>query len=102
MISGIATFANERVDVLVQSIKVFDEIIPCKLHIYDYDGVEGIYIPSGVNQEIAKNGVGQGISISARLPVVGSISTSSGQKKLQDPTVTVPAGYKIYLRSMVE
>jgi hypothetical protein len=97
MVSGLASFSNERVNIHISALKLSDRIVTSEFTVYDYDGVTGIYIPGGINQDLAKNGAGQGVSLSTNIPIVGGTISTGGQRKLQDPTVTIPAGYKVYM-----
>lgn len=97
MISGITSFSAERVFIKISSIKLPNKIISCNLSIADYDGIEGIYIPGGINLEIAKNTAKKGASTTISIPIIGgSISTPANQK-VDDPTVTIPTAYKLFI-----
>jgi hypothetical protein len=103
IISGIANFNNERVQINVNSINYNGQILPVALSAFDMDGIEGIYVPGGINQEIkedaARSAVGstnKGITVA--VPMIGSISTGAINKKVQDPSVKISDGHKIILK----
>ncbi|MFN4083980.1 MAG: conjugative transposon protein TraM [Bacteroidia bacterium] len=103
IISGIANFGNERVQIKVTSINYNGHILPVSLSAFEMDGIEGIYVPGGINQEIkedaARSGAGsvnKGVTIA--VPMVGSISTGAINKKVQDPSVKISDGHKIILK----
>lgn len=98
-VTGRASVSTERVTIAITGIKLPNKIIPVKMVVFDYDGVEGIYIPGGVNQEIAKDAVSNGgVSVSTKLPIIGGTLQGGGSRKVQDPVVTIPVGYKLYIR----
>jgi len=101
VISGLVSIGNERANVTIVAIKLKDQTIRCKYMVYDMDGVQGVYAPANVNQQIAKNGVGQGLSLSTRIPVIGGTISSGSQQKVQDPTVTFPVGYKLMIHKII-
>ena len=99
ILSGIAKLSNERVKITISKILYAGKIYSCNFSVYDIDGIEGIYIPGGLNQEIAKDQANQEVSrTTVNVPLVGSVSTNLGRKKIQDPSVTIPNGYKILLK----
>lgn len=98
-VTGRAAVSTERVSIAITGIKTPNKIIPVKMVVFDYDGVEGIYIPGGVNQDIAKDAVSNGgVSVSTKIPIIGGTIQGGGSKKAQDPVVTIPVGYKLYVR----
>lgn len=104
-VAGQANFGSERVGVKVTSFKLDGKIIRTSLMVYELDGVAGIYIPGGINQQVAANAAnqtvnqgGQKIGSQLNVPFLGSISLGAANAKLKDPVVTFPAGYKIMLQ----
>ena len=71
----------------------------CNFVIYDNDGIEGLYVPGGL--EIEKDVANEGIeetSAHVNIPVIGSVSTGAFKKKVQDPSVRVYDNHKVTLR----
>lgn len=97
VMSGLANISNERAEIKIVAIKLHNEIIQCNYVVYDYDGVSGVYIPGGVNQELGNDAAREGVSVTTRVPIIGSSITTGGNKKVQDPTVKIPTGYKVYI-----
>lgn len=99
VVTGLTSFSNDRVKVVVSSINYNNKIIPATLEIFDQDGIPGIYIPGGVNQDIVNQSIsnaGQGVRVT--LPVIGSVSTGAIKKKVQDPIVIINSGYKVIVK----
>lgn len=100
-VSGICSFSTERVAVVISSIRLANAYVKTALTAYEADGIAGIYIPGGVNQEIASDAASSAVSrtsVSANIPLIGSISMGAG-KKIADPSVKLPSNYKILLKS---
>ena len=99
-ISGLASLQSERVILKVNSIKLNDQIIKTKLSAFEEDGIEGVYVPGGINQEMAnqtaQDATGK-VGASINVPMFGSISVG-GKRKIADPTVKIISGYKLLLK----
>lgn len=101
VISGIAQLSGERAKITVTSIKYNGELLPCKFSIYDNDGIEGLFVPGGVNQEIKESTANSAVNEGAThfsVPVIGSVSTNAFKKKMQDPSVLIYDNHKVTLR----
>lgn len=101
VISGIAQLSGERAKISVTSIKYNGELLPCKFTIYDNDGIEGLFVPGGVNQEIKESTANSAVNEGAThfsIPVIGSVSTNAFKKKMQDPSVLIYDNHKVTLR----
>lgn len=101
VISGIAQLSGERAKISITSIKYNGELLPCKFTIYDNDGIEGLFVPGGVNQEIKESTANSAVSEGAThfsIPVIGSVSTNAFKKKMQDPSVLIYDNHKVTLR----
>ncbi len=97
---GITTFRNERVLVTITTIRVAGTWIHKTLSVYDeFDGMEGIYVPGSVNQEISKDVAREGIdNVTGRVNLpIGSVKLGT-RKKLDDPAVRILRGYRIVVR----
>lgn len=101
LIYGIASLTKERVKVSIQTVKFGNEIIPVNMVVHDMDGIEGIYIPGGIDQEIAEEGaddtVDGGGEFSINVPLIGTAGGKVAKKKVKNPTVKVQDGYKVLL-----
>jgi hypothetical protein len=101
VISGAASLSGERAKISITSIKYNGELLPCKFTIYDNDGIEGLFVPGGVNQEIKESTANSAVSEGAThfsVPVIGSVSTNAFKKKMQDPSVLIYDNHKVTLR----
>lgn len=99
---GIANFSQERVNIVVSSININNNIIRQQFNVYDIDGGEGIYIPGGIDQKIGQdalsNGAGRGINVN--IPIIGgSVNTGGLSQKLKDASVNIPSGYKVFIKN---
>lgn len=98
-ISGIANFTAERVLITVTSINLSGKLVKTNLNAFDTDGIEGVYVPGGIKEEISQDGVNQTIQqTSVNVPVIGRITTNALSKKANDPVVNIPSGYQILLK----
>lgn len=101
IITGVASFGRERLEINITSIKYNHEYIACKLTVYDNDGILGLYVPGGVGQEIKEGAAASAIDQSTAtisIPLIGSISTGALKKSVNDPSIRVYDNYKITLR----
>ena len=94
VISGVARFQKERMDILVNSVEYAGNIIPVAMMVYDTDGASGIYCPgsqelSAVKDAAASVGSGMGTSL--------SFAKSAGQQIAMDLTRGVMSGGSQYL-----
>lgn len=102
LVTGIVAITQERINVKVTSIKGATRTVQTKLNAYDLDGNEGMPVEGGVNKEIKKDVVGSAIQETGRIvnvPILNRLpTTSSGNKKINDPVIPVPKGYKLFLK----
>jgi hypothetical protein len=101
-VSGLVHFENERALVKISSVNHGGNITPITASVYDNDGVEGIYVPGNVNQEIRKDVASQGTRVTTNVPIIGSISTNVGSKKINDQTIFIPKNYKLLIKEIKE
>ena len=47
-------FTEQRVNLVISSILVVDDILPVKLQVYDLDGLPGLYVPASAFREFSK------------------------------------------------
>lgn len=106
LVTGIVSVTQERINVKVNSVKGINRTVQIKLDAYDLDGNEGMPVEGGVNKEIKKDVVASAIQESGRvvnIPILNRIPTaSSGNKKITDPVIPVPKGYKLFLKPQVK
>ena len=101
MITGMAKFGSERVEITVTTIKTGDNIVRGEMVIYDNDGIKGIYVPGGTASDIVEDGaqdmIGEGGS-KIKIPWVGSFSTKAAKKMVGSRAILIGDGYKIFIK----
>jgi hypothetical protein len=101
LVTGVVSFTQERVNVLVSSIKGSGRTVVIKLNGYDLDGNEGMPVEGGVNKEIKKDVVGSAIAEAGKVvnvPILNRLPINAGTKKINDPVIPLPKGYKLFLK----
>lgn len=101
LITGIVAITQERINVKVNSIKGINRTVQMKLNAYDLDGNEGMPVEGGVNKEIKKDVVASAIQETGKIvnvPILNRLPTNAGNKKINDPVIPVPKGYKLFLK----
>jgi conjugative transposon TraM protein len=109
LVYGMASLSNERLKISVNSIVYQNNIIPVSLHVYDLDGMEGIYIPGSINRDVGKQSASDAISsigLTSLDPSVVAQAASAGlqaakslmTKKIKLVRVTISEGYKVFLK----
>ena len=106
---GTASLSNERLKILIHSIRVKNSLLPVFLEVFDMDGIEGIYIPGSINRDFSKQSADQAlntIGLAGIDPSIGaqaagaSIQTAKTllSKKIKLVQVSVEAGYQVLLK----
>lgn len=105
---GIASLDGERLLIRIPSIRYQSSLLPVSLHVYDLDGLEGIYIPDLLSREVAKasadnaiqsvgiSGFGLSLKTQAAAAGIGAAKTLLS-KKVKQVRVSVAAGYQVLL-----
>lgn len=101
IVTGLASFRNERMDIIISNIRVGSAVRQVNWAVYDSDGVKGIMIPENILNNIAKDvadeGIDKGSSFGANIPVVGSVNLNLSKKNRQIEFV-LNSGHKIYIK----
>jgi hypothetical protein len=101
LVTGVVSFQDERVMVVVSNVKGTTRNVPVKMRGYDIDGNAGMPVEGGVNKEIKKDVVGDAIAQTGRvvrIPILNNLPISASNKKVNDPVVPIPKGYKLFLK----
>ena len=109
-IFGRASLDNERLKIMVGSIRYANNIFPVSLDTYDLDGMEGIYIPGSINRDVSKQSADQAfgsVGLTALDPSIGVQAASAGiqaaktllSRKVKLVQVSLKAGYKVLLKN---
>jgi conjugative transposon TraM protein len=109
LVYGAASISNERLKIVITSLRYQQNILPVSLTVYDLDGMEGIYIPGSINRDVSKQSADDAISTIGMTTVDQSVGTqaavagiqaakSLADKKIKLIRVSVKAGYQVLLR----
>ena len=108
-VTGQAQLSNDRVGITIPTILYKQHILPVKLSAYDTDGMEGLYVPSSINQEVVKqsgdNAI-QGVGVGTLDPSIGAQAAAAGietaktlfSRKLKLTKVFIKAGHQLILK----
>ncbi len=110
---ALVSFATQRLKLAVSSIRYQNKILPVELVVYDGDGLPGIHIANIQRSDVAKESGSEAISnldMASLDPSIGMQAASAGiaatkallNKKVKTIKVTIPAGYKVFLKSNIE
>ncbi|PZX51504.1 conjugative transposon TraM protein [Algoriphagus ratkowskyi] len=108
LIFGTASLNGERLIIDITHIRVNDQLLPVALAVHDADGMAGIYIPGSISREVATQSGDraiQGFGISTFDTSLEAQAASAGietaksflGKKIKQVSVTVKAGYQVWL-----
>jgi conjugative transposon TraM protein len=108
-IYGTASLENERLNIVITSVRFQNNLFPVALQVYDMDGITGIYIPGSVSKDALKESAQQsmqGVELTSLDPSVAAQVTTAGisaaknllSKRSKLIKVTLKAGYKVLLR----
>jgi len=109
LVYGISSLSNERLKILINSVRVNDNILPVSLEVYDMDGLAGIYIPGSISRDVGKESADaaiSGIGLTTFDPSLGAQAASAGiqaaktlmSRKIKQVRVSVKAGYEVLLK----
>ena len=107
---ALVSFATQRLNLAVSSIKYQNKILPVELVVYDSDGLPGVHISNIQRSDVAKQSGSEAISnldMASLDPSIGMQAATAGiaatkallNKKVKTIKVSVPAGYKVFLKS---
>ena len=110
LLYGTATLKNDRIQIMITSIRVNNSIYPVALQVFDLDGLAGIHIRDGTTREAAKQSAGDvvnGFETASFDASAGAQAASAGiqaaktllGKKIRTPQAFVRAGYRVLLRN---
>lgn len=105
-ITGVATFSKTRMNIVLQSIIVGNNIIPFNKSVYDKDGMQGIYLPDNMKSEAASEAGsdmanGSLNTLTGSMGIIGAALNSGKnlvRKTTQRQTVTLKANYKLFIK----
>ena len=88
----ISGFTGQRVNLTINSIMRGQHILPVKLHVYDHDGLPGLYVPTSAFREFSKelgSNSFQGMNIQQAAENNSQLVMSLMQKMFQSTTSAV-------------
>jgi conjugative transposon TraM protein len=106
---GTCAISGERLTISISSIRHERSLLPVSLSAFDFDGMEGIYIPGAITRDAAKQASSQSIqdlqlysmdnSLGVQAATAG-IEAAKGlfSRKAKLIKVTVKAGYQVLLK----
>lgn len=108
-VNGTASLNNERLEVVINSIRYKNTLFPVKLELYDMDGLPGIYVPGSISRDVAKNSADNSLqlmelttldpSLKAQAAAAGINTVKSlMSRKVKQVKVMVKEGYKVLLK----
>jgi len=94
LVSGTGKVQGERLDIMVSHIEYRGNLLPVELAVYDSDGQKGLFVPSSLEQEAAKEAMA---NIGGGLGTSISFARSAGQQVAMDITRGLMQGGSQYL-----
>jgi conjugative transposon TraM protein len=109
LVYGISSLSNERLKIMINSVRYSDNILPVSLEVFDMDGLAGIYIPGSISRDVSKESADaaiSGIGLTTFDPSLGAQAASAGiqaaktlmSRKIKQVRVSVKAGYKVLVK----
>lgn len=101
LIYGVTSIINERVVIAVNSINFNGSILPVSLRAFDRDGMEGIYIPGLVEQDIRSESVDNAITelqTELNVPRIASGAANVLRSRNKATTAILTDNYEITLK----
>ena len=102
-IVGQTRFSQDRIMIDVESLTSNGRLIKVDLTAYDLHGNQGIYVEGGLESEIQGDALEQTVSElqrNVKVPILRNVPFNSARKKIREPEIPIPAGYKVYLRNL--
>ncbi|MGM9512467.1 conjugative transposon protein TraM [Larkinella sp. GY13] len=89
LLNGTVRISNDRVNIVIGSVRLNNQVVPVKMLAYDIDGVQGLYIPNLMD----KNLLGRELANAGSRPFQGSVwSQGSIQNQIGTQVATDVAG----------
>lgn len=103
---GVTRFTNERVDIVISSIRQENNIISFTKSVFDRDGLKGLYFPENAGNEMSKeigsDAIDEAYDIATSgAGAIGSVLSAGKsvlKRKNTERKVNLKANYKIYLK----
>jgi conjugative transposon TraM protein len=110
---GIVSLDGERLNIEINSVKCNNSIFDVRMHVYDMDGLPGIYIPGAITRDVTKQSADNSLQLMQMTsldPSLKAQATAAGigtlknllSKKVKQVKVYVKEGYKILLKNKAD
>ncbi|MGN8035628.1 conjugative transposon protein TraM [Chitinophaga sp. 22321] len=105
---GLASLGNQRLNVEIKNAIVNNHVLPVKLSVYDIDGLQGIFVPGAISNQVSKDALNSAVqnlqlyspdpSMAAQAATVGVQAAKSFiGKKSKAVTVSLKANHTVIL-----
>ncbi len=99
-IYGIANMGQERVKIKVSSIIYNNQLFKVDYSVFDRDGIEGIYVPGLVLQDVANETSKEVVqNVDLNVPYVGNVPVNVARKKIEQQKALLTDGYEVILKN---
>jgi len=110
MLYGKAALTGDRLQVTINSIRVGRNVYTVALQVYDLDGMAGVHVPGAITRDVLKQSAAEGVGglgVVSADPSLGAQAATAGiaaarslmSRKISLVRVTVPAGYRVFLKN---
>ena len=100
IVYGTASFASERVLIKYENISFDGQLFAFPYRTYDSDGIEGVYVPGLVINDVGMETVNQTTANTrVNIPVVGSVAVNTAQRENNKNTAVLTQDYKVLLKT---
>lgn len=102
IVSGIASCGQQRMNILITSVKINNVVQPVKWSVIDEDGNRGIPIPESVLTDIATGSTSDAMDkssskVETSVPILGNVKVNL-QKKVREVSFVINNGHRIYIK----
>lgn len=102
LITGRAQYAQLRMNIVVNSVKVGNQFRQVDWHVFDEDGNLGLPLPESLINDIVSDGANEaveagGSSVEGNVPVVGNVKVNV-KKKNKEVSYVLNTGHRVYLK----
>jgi hypothetical protein len=102
IVTGIASYNNQRMAININSVKVGSVIKSVKWMVVDEDGNDGVAIPDRMLNDLAKDGATEvvdksGSEINTNVPFVGNVKLNL-KKRASEISFVLNSGHRLYIK----
>lgn len=122
LLNGIIRISNDRLNIVISSVRLDNNVVPVQMIAYDIDGVQGLYIPNLIDKNLLarelaeagsrplqgsvwsqgsmKNQIGTQVATDAARTLIQG-GSQYARRKMQVVRVTIKPNYKVLLTAGV-